>query len=121
MRSGLQELTREPRLLTAVVEDHACPVAGRSAGVCAAQDLINAGSDVVVLQARARPGGRVEQMMTTDGRLVQLGGGVVGDFHTAYRELVGEWACTSRRCQRVRKSAPISLRTDASLHLVTET
>ncbi len=60
------------------------------AGLSTARDLMNAGSDVVVLEARARPGGRVEQTTTADGRLVQLGGEVVGDFHTAYRGLVQE-------------------------------
>lgn len=60
------------------------------AGLSAARDLMNAGSDVVVLEARARAGGRVEQTRTADGRLVQLGGEVIGDFHTAYRGLVQE-------------------------------
>ena len=44
-------------------------------------------------------------MMTADGRLVQLGGGVVGDFHTAYRELVGELGlhlATMPACEEVR-------------------
>src|SRR5262245_5638995 len=50
---------------------------------------MNGGADVVVLEARGRPGGRVEQTSLADGRLVQLGGEVVGPFHTAYTGLVG--------------------------------
>jgi monoamine oxidase len=60
------------------------------AGLSAARDLMKAGSDVVVLEARGRAGGRVEQTHTADGRLVQLGGEVIGEFHTAYRGLVEE-------------------------------
>jgi monoamine oxidase len=60
------------------------------AGLSAARDLMKAGSDVVVLEARGRAGGRVEQARTSDGRLVQLGGEVIGEFHTAYRGLVEE-------------------------------
>ena len=48
------------------------------AGLSAARDLAAAGADVVVLEARNRPGGRVEQTELADGRLVQLGGEVVG-------------------------------------------
>ena len=47
------------------------------AGLSAARDLARAGVDVVVLEARNRPGGRVEQTSLPDGRLVQLGGEVV--------------------------------------------
>ncbi|MBG6215254.1 monoamine oxidase [Cryobacterium sp. CAN_C3] len=36
------------------------------AGLSAARDLMNAGSDVVVLEARTRPGGRVEQTTTPE-------------------------------------------------------
>jgi monoamine oxidase len=54
------------------------------AGLSAARDLARAGVDVVVLEARNRPGGRVEQTKLEDGRLVQLGGEVVGPFHEAY-------------------------------------
>jgi monoamine oxidase len=60
------------------------------AGLCAARDLGNNGADVLVLEARNRVGGRVEQVTLDDGRIVQLGGEVVGNGHTAYLELVAE-------------------------------
>jgi monoamine oxidase len=47
-----------------------------------------------VLEARNRPGGRVEQTQLADGRLVQLGGEVVGPFQEAYCGLVGELGLT---------------------------
>ncbi|HET8928367.1 MAG TPA: NAD(P)/FAD-dependent oxidoreductase [Microbacterium sp.] len=64
------------------------------AGLSAARDLAAAGVDVIVLEARSRPGGRVEQTVTPDGRIVQLGGEVVGSFHSAYRQLVEELGLT---------------------------
>lgn len=64
------------------------------AGLSAARDLMRAGTDVVVLEARGRAGGRVEQTRLADGRLVQLGGEVVGEFHTAYTGLVEELGLT---------------------------
>jgi monoamine oxidase len=60
------------------------------AGLSAARDLARGGADVVVLEARARVGGRVEAATLADGRRVQLGGEVIGHAHVAYRELVGE-------------------------------
>ena len=60
------------------------------AGLSAARDLAAAGADVEVLEARDRPGGRVEQAVLDDGRVVQLGGEVVGAFHTAYLGLAAE-------------------------------
>ena len=48
------------------------------------------GADVEVLEARDRPGGRVERVVLDDGRSVQMGGEVVGSFHTAYLQLAGE-------------------------------
>jgi monoamine oxidase len=64
------------------------------AGLSAARDLASAGVDVVVLEARNRPGGRVEQTTLPDRRLVQLGGEVVGPFHEAYCGLVAELGLT---------------------------
>ena len=64
------------------------------AGLACARDLAAGGVDVVVLEARTRPGGRVDQVVLDDGRVVQLGGEVVAGFHTAYLELVGELGLT---------------------------
>jgi monoamine oxidase len=64
------------------------------AGLSAARDLMRAGADVVVFEARDRVGGRVEQITLDDGRIVQLGGEVVGNGHTAYQELVAELGLT---------------------------
>jgi monoamine oxidase len=69
-------------------------VGGGLAGLSAARDLKNGGADVILLEARGRPGGRVEQTHLADGRIVQLGGEVVGPFHTAYTGLVGELGLT---------------------------
>ena len=59
------------------------------AGLSAARDLVRGGADVVVLEARERVGGRVEQV-EVDGRPVQLGGELVGAAHTEYLGLVEE-------------------------------
>ncbi|WP_030206309.1 NAD(P)/FAD-dependent oxidoreductase [Streptomyces sp. NRRL S-87] len=64
------------------------------AGLSAARDLAAGGADVLVVEARDRVGGRVEQTRLPDGRLVQLGGEVVGRAHTAYLELAGELGLT---------------------------
>jgi len=64
------------------------------AGLSAARDLMKAGTDVVVLEARNRPGGRVEQTTLPDGRIVQLGGEVIGPFHEAYLGLADELGLT---------------------------
>jgi monoamine oxidase len=60
------------------------------AGLAAARDLVAGGADVVVLEARDRVGGRVDQIAIDEKRPVQLGGEVVGPVHTAYLELVAE-------------------------------
>lgn len=64
------------------------------AGLSCARDLANAGTDVVVLEARERPGGRVDQLTAPDGRVIQLGGEVIAEFHTSYLELVQELGLT---------------------------
>lgn len=64
------------------------------AGLSCARDLARGGVDVLVVEARHRVGGRVEQTALSDGRLVQLGGEVVGPFHTAYAGLVSELGLT---------------------------
>ncbi|HEY6836690.1 MAG TPA: NAD(P)/FAD-dependent oxidoreductase [Gaiellaceae bacterium] len=64
------------------------------AGLCAARDLGDGGADVVVLEARRRVGGRVEQVPSAAGRPVQLGGEVVGPVHTAYLGVVEELGLT---------------------------
>jgi monoamine oxidase len=64
------------------------------AGLAAARDLAAGGADVVVLEARGRVGGRVEQVPFDGGRPVQLGGEVVGPVHTSYLELVDELGLT---------------------------
>jgi monoamine oxidase len=64
------------------------------AGLSAARDLMNQGTDVIVLEARNRPGGRVEQTTLADGRIVQLGGEVIGPFHHAYVQLAEELGLT---------------------------
>jgi monoamine oxidase len=67
------------------------------AGLAAARDLAAGGADVLVLEARDRPGGRVEQAVLDDGRVVQLGGEVVGSFHTAYLALAAELGLETER------------------------
>ena len=64
------------------------------AGLSASRDLAAGGADVILLEARGRAGGRVEQARLPDGRLVQLGGELVGEFHTAYLELTEELGLT---------------------------
>jgi len=64
------------------------------AGLASARDLALGGADVLVLEARDRVGGRVEQVSVDDGRPVQLGGEMIGQAHTAYLGLVEELGLT---------------------------
>jgi monoamine oxidase len=60
------------------------------AGLACGHDLMRAGCDLRVLEARDRPGGRVEREQLPDGRFVELGGELVGRVHTHYRDLAAE-------------------------------
>ena len=64
------------------------------AGLSCARDLARGGCDVLVIEARDHPGGRVSQLTLDDGRTVQLGGEVVARFHTSYLGLVEELGLT---------------------------
>jgi len=66
------------------------------AGLSAARDLVHGGLDVRVLEARDRVGGRVKQTRLDDGRIVQLGGELVGNSHTSYIGLVNELGLSLR-------------------------
>jgi monoamine oxidase len=71
-------------------------VGGGLAGLCAARDLMRGGADVTCLEARDRPGGRIRQELVDDGRQVQMGGELIGEFHTAYIGLARELGLTLR-------------------------
>jgi monoamine oxidase len=82
-KSRIGEGTGSPRADVAVL-------GAGLAGLAAARDLARAGTDVVVLEARDRPGGRLEQEFLPDGRPVQFGGELTAEWQLAYTELVAE-------------------------------
>ncbi len=92
-------------------------VGGGLAGLSAARDLAAGGADVVVLEARGRPGGRVEQTFLADGRPVQLGGEVIGAFHTSYRQLVDELGLTIEPAFPHVPGQETSVLADGSVHM----
>ena len=63
-------------------------IGGGLAGLSAALDLVKRGLDVVVLEARERVGGRIENGILDDGQYVELGGQWIGAGHDAVQELV---------------------------------
>ena len=65
-------------------------VGGGLGGLSCARDLARAGTDVVIVEARARVGGRVEGMEFDDGRVLQMGGEIIGTVHHGYLELAAE-------------------------------
>ncbi|RMB61193.1 flavin monoamine oxidase family protein [Tessaracoccus antarcticus] len=66
-------------------------IGGGFAGLTAALDLVKRGLDVVVLEARDRVGGRVENGVLDDGQYVELGGQWIGAGHDAVKELVDRY------------------------------
>ena len=66
-----------------------CAIIGAGlAGLVAARDLRNRGLGVVVIEARDRVGGRVENGVLADGQYVELGGQWIGAGHDAIFELI---------------------------------
>jgi monoamine oxidase len=67
-----------------------CVVGAGYAGLTAARRLAQAGKSVVVLEARARGGGRFGTFHLPDGSPVDRGGGWVANRHTAILKLASE-------------------------------
>jgi len=72
------------------VDTDVCVVGAGIAGLVAARDLVAAGRDVVVVEARDRVGGRVWNHAFADGTVVELGGQWVGPTQLRMQRLVGE-------------------------------
>lgn len=69
-----------------------CAIIGAGlAGLTAALDLVRRGLDVVVLEARDRVGGRVENVHLDDGQYVEMGGQWIGAGHDEILELASRY------------------------------
>ena len=72
-----------------------CIVVGAGlAGLATASELVRKGRDVVVLEARSRVGGRVENVRLPDGHILEMGGQWLGPGHDAMYELVSRFGLT---------------------------
>jgi len=72
------------------IETDVCVVGAGLAGLIAARDLVGAGKDVVVLEARDRVGGRVLNGELGDGTVVELGGQWIGPTQNRMARLVDD-------------------------------
>ena len=59
-------------------------------GLAAARRMVDAGREVVVLEARDRVGGRTDGHLLADGTPLELGGQWIGETQTRMYQLVGE-------------------------------
>lgn len=73
-------------------------------GLSAAHVLKRAGLDVLVLEARDRPGGRTG-IMEVDGVIFDIGGEWVDEAHTEIRDLAAELGIGLYACQRRKEGA----------------
>ncbi|MEL4503673.1 NAD(P)/FAD-dependent oxidoreductase [Luteococcus sp. H138] len=72
-----------------------CVVVGAGlAGLSTATKLVQAGRDVVVLEARDRVGGRLENV-TAEGAVLEMGGQWISPSHTRMYELVDQFSLTA--------------------------
>lgn len=69
-----------------------CAIIGAGlAGLTAARDLVRRGLDVVLVEARDRVGGRIENGWLSDGQYVELGGQWLGGGHDGIVELISDY------------------------------
>lgn len=69
-----------------------CAIVGAGiAGLAAARDLVKRGLNVVVIEARQRVGGRIENMVLDDGQYVEMGGQWIGVGHDEVLELAAHY------------------------------
>ncbi|PIF03064.1 MAG: amine oxidase, partial [Propionibacterium sp.] len=69
-----------------------CLVIGAGlAGLAAGNELVRRGLNTMVLEARGRIGGRVENAELSDGEIVEMGGQWIGPGHEEMYELVSRY------------------------------
>ncbi|HEX2729179.1 MAG TPA: FAD-dependent oxidoreductase, partial [Rubrobacteraceae bacterium] len=73
-------------------------------GLTAARELSNAGLEVLVLEARDRPGGRT-QATEVEGVTIDLGGEWIDAAHTEIRDLAGDLGIALHPFQRKKENA----------------
>ena len=72
------------------IEADVAVVGAGIAGLVAARELVTAGKEVVVLEARDRVGGRVLNHTLSDGTVVELGGQWIGPTQLRMAKLTAE-------------------------------